>query len=293
MYVKEWRMPWTERPLTARLGIELSGLTISAGLGEDDRKAIYDATARHGVTLIRGQALGDEDIYDLATTIGDELVQIQFLKDAPPHARGVIPLRNIDADGKLLPADDWNVQQNRANELWHTDLSFQKPRATLSMLYSRIIPPDGGDTEFCDTRLLWESMSDEERAILTGLNCTHWGFHSRKKFGFTDLPQEVLDRYPPIERPLIVEHRPSGRTALTIGAYVASVVGMDTERSESLLDELVTRATVPENVYVHRWRVGDLLLWDNRCMLHRATPWDLTAHARDMRGVRLFDAAHP
>ena len=285
-------MPWTERSLTPRFGVELSGMTISPELGEADRKAVYAATAKHGVTVIRGQSLSDEDIYDFATSIGDELVQVQFLKDAPPHARGVIPLRNIDAEGNLLPADDWNVQQNRANELWHTDLSFQKPRATLSMLYSRIVPPEGGDTQFCDTRLLWESLPAREQAHLAGLTCTHWGFHSRRKFGLADMPQEVIDRYPPVERPLVHPHRPTGRTALTIGAYVASVGGMGDE-SGAFLDEMVARATVPDHVYTHRWRVGDLLLWDNRCMIHRATPWDLSRHPRDMRGVRLFDAANP
>jgi alpha-ketoglutarate-dependent 2,4-dichlorophenoxyacetate dioxygenase len=285
-------MPWTRKKLAPRLGIELLGLTISPALGPADREAVYAATAEHGVTLIRGQSLRDEDIYDFASSIGDEMVQIQFLKDQPAHARGVIPLRNIDAEGNLLPADDWNVQQNRANELWHTDLSFQKPRATLSMLYARIVPPEGGDTQFCDTRLLWEAMTDDERASLSALRCTHWGFHSRRKFGFTDLPQEALDRYPPIERPLVCPHRPSGRTALTIGAYVASVEGME-DASEAFLDDLVARATVPANVYSHRWRAGDLLLWDNRCMIHRATPWDLARHARDMRGVRLFDPANP
>lgn len=283
-------MPWTARPLTPRFGVELSGLTISPALAQTDRRAIYDATADHGVAVIRGQALGDEDIYDLAMSLGDEMWEIQFLAYAPPHARGVIPLRNIDADGKLLAADDWNVQQNRANELWHCDMTFQKPRATLSMLYSRIIPPEGGDTHFCDTRLLWESLSAEEKARLAGLNCTHWGVASRRKFGFDDMPQEAMDRYPPVERPLVYEHRE--RTALTIGAYVTTVDGMG-EASEAFHDDLLARATVPENVYIHRWQVGDLLLWDNRCMLHRATPWDLTRHARDMRGVRLFDAANP
>ncbi len=283
-------MPWTERPLTPRFGVELSGLTISSDLSDSARRAIYDLTAEHGVAVIRDQALGDEQIYDLAISLGDEMWESQFLADAPPHARGVIPLRNVDAAGRLLPANDWNVQQNRANELWHCDMTFQKPRATLSMLYARIIPPEGGDTQFCDTRLLWDSMSAQEQSRLANLSAIHWGVQSRRKFGFDDMPQEAMDRYPPVERPLVYPHR--GRTALTIGAYLSSIEGMG-EASDAFHDDLLARATVPENVYTHRWGVGDLLLWDNRCMIHRATPWNLTAHARDMRGVRLFDAAHP
>jgi alpha-ketoglutarate-dependent 2,4-dichlorophenoxyacetate dioxygenase len=252
-------MPWTENPLTPRLGVELSGLTISPDLAEADRKAVYAATARHGVTVIRGQSLGDDDIHDFAASLGDELWEIKLAAYAPTQARGVSPLRNVDDDGNLLPADDWNVQQNRANELWHCDMTFQKPRATLSMLYARIVPPEGGDTQFCDTRLLWESLA----------------------------PQEAMDGYPPVEWPLVHRDGPSGRTALTMGAYVTMVAGMDEARSQAFHDALLARATVPDHVYTHRWRVGDLLLWDNRCMLHRATAWDLTRHKRDMRGVRL------
>jgi alpha-ketoglutarate-dependent 2,4-dichlorophenoxyacetate dioxygenase len=286
-------MGWVERKLHPRFGVELEGVQVNFRLSETEYRAIYAATALHGVTLIRGQELSDEQIYDFVSALGDKLVQIQFLKDQPPHARGVIPLRNTDVDGNVLPADDWNVQQNRANELWHTDLAFQKPRASLSLLYAKVIPPSGGNTEYCDTRLFFEALPAQEQDELQRLSCTHWGFHSRKKFGFTDMPQEALDRYPPVDRPLVIEQPGTGRRALTIGSYAASIVGQDPVQSEALLERLLERATVPENVYSHRWQVGDLLLWDNRCMLHRATPFDYASFPRDMRAVRLFDPANP
>jgi alpha-ketoglutarate-dependent 2,4-dichlorophenoxyacetate dioxygenase len=286
-------MGWTERELHPNFGVELVGLDLRAGLGASDHGAIYETTRRHGLTVIRGQSLRDEEIHGFFSALGDEMVQMQFLQDQPPHARGVIPLRNIDDEGRLLPPDDWNVQQNRANELWHTDLTFQKPRATISLLYARTVPPEGGDTHYCDTRPFWESLGGEERRRLERLRCVHWGFHSRRKYGFTDMPPEALDRYPPIERPLVIEQPGTGRKALTIGSYAASVVGLDEREGERLLDDLLARATVAANVHSHRWRVGDLLLWDNRCMLHRATPFDYARHARDMRAARLFDPASP
>ena len=284
-------MPWTERRLSERVGIELTGERIAPGLSQADREAVRDATARHGVTVIPGQDLSDEDIYDFVASFGDKIVEVETAEGVPPHSRGVMPLGNVDKDGNILPADDWNVQQNLANELWHTDMTFVSPRASFSLLYGKTVPPEGGNTEFCDTRLFWETLPDAERARLSRLTCAHSVLHSRRKYGFTEWPQEVIDRFPPIARPMVNVQQSPGRTALPLAAYIQSIDGMTAEQSEALVEDLTARATVPANVYSHRWRAGDLLLWDNRCMMHRATPFDMTAHARDLRAVRLCDPA--
>ncbi len=282
-------MPWTERKLTERVGIELSGTRIGPSLSQADRLAVRDATARHGVTIVRDQQLSDEDIYDLVASFGDRIVEVETADGVPPHSRGVMPLGNVDQDGNILPADDWNVQQNLANELWHTDMTFVTPRASFSLLYGKTVPSEGGNTEFCDTRLFWESLPEDERARLSRLTCAHSVLHSRRKYGFTEWPQEVIDRFPPIVRPMVNLQRSTGRTALTLAAYIQSIDGMTTQESEALVADLTARATVADNVYSHRWRAGDLLLWDNSCMMHRATPFDMTVHARDLRAVRLCD----
>jgi alpha-ketoglutarate-dependent 2,4-dichlorophenoxyacetate dioxygenase len=284
-------MPWTQRRLTGRVGIELLGEQIGPALSAADRQAARDATAEHGVTVIRDQQLSDEAIHDFFVSLGGKIVEPQAQDGVPPATRGVMPLGNVGEDGKLLPADDWNVQQNLANELWHTDMTFVTPRATFSLLYSLTVPPEGGNTEFCDTRLFWESLSADEQQRLSALRCAHSVIHSRRKFGFTEWPPELVDRYPPVERPLVMVQPATGRTALTLAAYIQRVEGMTEAESEALVEDLTARATVPDNVYSHRWRAGDLLIWDNSCMMHRARPFDMTVHARDLRAARLCDPA--
>lgn len=282
-------MPWTERKLTERLGIELSGERIGPALSPADREAVRAATARHGVTVIRDQQLSDEQIYDFFVSLGDRIVEVEALEGVPPAERGVMRLGNVDRQGNLLPADDWNMQQNIANEQWHTDMTFLPNRATLSLLYALAVPPEGGNTEFCDTRLFWETLDDAERAWLSTLTCAHSVIHSRKLMGF-DWPAEGVDRFPPISRPLVMVQEATGRTALTLAAYIQSTEGMTDAESQAFVDRLIDRATAPENVYSHEWRAGDLLIWDNSCMMHRARPFDMAVHARDLRAARLCEA---
>ncbi len=156
-------MPWTERKLTQKgVGIELTGLRLGPDLSPADRKAVYDATVRHGVTVLPGQDLSDDDIFEFAASLEDQVVEVENFEGVP-DAR-VTPLGNIDLYGNRVPVDDWVLQQNRANELWHIDTTFMTPRASISMLYGRIVPPEGGNTEFCDTRLLmWRPCPDSER----------------------------------------------------------------------------------------------------------------------------------
>lgn len=286
-------MPLSKHLIGPGFGIELQGVEIGADIDADDLRQIYALTAEYGVTVIRGQRLEDEQLHTFMASLGEPVVALKSDADLPVHRRCVVPISNVDEHGQLLPQNDWNVQQNRANELWHTDLTFQKPRASLSMLYARTIPPEGGDTDYCDTRLLWETMTADEQGRLAQLVCRHDGFTSRRRYGIRDWPQELLDSYPPVDRPLVTPHTFTRRHALTIGSYVDRVLGMPAEESERLLQELLERATAPAFVYSHRWAEDDLILWDNRATLHRATPFDLTRYPRDMRGARLFDPLNP
>lgn len=285
-------MGWKIRPLKPDFAAELTGQQISEA-NTEERRDLYVSVMRYGVTVIPRQRLDDRGLQEFASSLPDPVVYLTAIKGISAQCSGVIPLTNLsDVDGSVLPADDRTVEQNRANELWHTDLTFQQPRATLSMLYARRVPHEGGETEFCDTRLFWEALESEEQAVLRGHHCTHWGPYSRRKYGFVDWKPPASFAFPPVVRPMTFDHPRTGRTSLTIGSYVQQVNDLTEEQSQALLDRLIERATIPARVYAHRWSAGDLLLWDNRAMLHRARPFDLH-EPRDMRAVRLYDPLHP
>lgn len=281
-------MAWNERPLTRRFGLELSGQRIDADLPQAERGAVYDAVMRHGLVVVTGQALSDEAYVEFAESIG-EVNPTPNVEGVP--ASRVLPISNIDAEGNRLPPDDWWVRQNMANELWHTDLTFMRPRATVSLLYGREVPPTGGNTEFCDLRLAFEALPPAEQARLERLTGHHSIMHSRATYGFDEWSREEQKRFPPIRRSLVSLHRESGRKALLLASHIETIDGYDAAATAALVGELMARATAPENCYSHRWSEGDLLLWDNRCVMHRATPFDLANHRRDMRALRLIDLA--
>jgi alpha-ketoglutarate-dependent taurine dioxygenase len=167
-----------------------------------------------------------------------------------------------------------------------------RPRASISILYGRVVTTANGNTEFCDMRLAWEALSPAEQAELASLTACHTLWQSRRKYG-TDkgFNEDDRNRYPPVERPLVDVHRPSGRKALMVGSNIASLGDLDEAASAALLVRLTEQATVPAHIYSHRWTTGDLLLWDNRCVLHRAAAYDVATQPRDLRAVRLFEAA--
>jgi alpha-ketoglutarate-dependent 2,4-dichlorophenoxyacetate dioxygenase len=280
-------MPWQERELTGAFGVELTGAKIGPELSKADRRAVYDATARFGVCVLPGQSLSDDEIYDFADSLEDEVV-IDTPLEGLPFSR-VLPLGNVGPDGKLLPADDWVLSQNLANEMWHVDRTFMVPRATVSLLFGKTVPSEGGNTEFCDTRLFWDSLADAERERLSGMNCSHSLIHSRKRYGFGDWTPEALERFKSVERPLVARQERTGRMALTLASHIHSIEGLSDAEAIALVDDLIERATVPGNVYSHHWCKGDMLLWDNRSVMHRARPYDAALHARDVRAIRLYD----
>jgi alpha-ketoglutarate-dependent 2,4-dichlorophenoxyacetate dioxygenase len=282
-------MGWTERKLTEVFGAALTGQRIGPDLPMTERRAVYDAVTRYGVVVLPGQDLSDDDIDDFASSLGSPIM-IPSAADEPPVA--VRPFGNIDKDGNFIPRNSAYGLNQLANMMWHIDSTYQKPRATISMLYGITIPPEGGNTEFCDMRRAWELLSPEEQAELESLTAHHSIAHSRALAGFTDWPEgydEFLQRIP---RPLVAAHPDTGRKALLTASHIETLTpGYDRDETVAFVAELIRRATVPENCYSHRWAKGDFLLWDNRCVMHRATPFHEDRDVREMRTVRLMDTA--
>jgi alpha-ketoglutarate-dependent 2,4-dichlorophenoxyacetate dioxygenase len=206
--------------------------------------------------------------------------------------REIFDISNLDDDGRILDADDQRATYQQGNQLWHTDSSFRQKSATWSMLHARIVPPDGADTEFVDTRVAYEALPAAMRAKLDGLIAEHSIWHSRAKLGGYVPSEEERQSRPPAQHPLVRLHPGSGRKALYIASHASHILGMPVDEGRALLDELVAHATQPQFVYAHKWRVGDLLIWDNRCTLHRATPYESQAYVRDLRRTTIIDSAY-
>lgn len=283
-------MGWTTRKLTPHFGLELSGHQLNdPELPQAERDAVLDAATRHGVVLVSGQDLDDEQMLAFAASLGVIMEGPGYASDdRVPRGQRIFRLTNLDDAGNILPAGDWMVRQNKGNELWHIDSTYMKPKHHISLFYGKVCPPEGANTEYCDLRLAWESLSAEEQTFLEGRVAAHSLLHSRKLMGFDEWSEEDLNRFRPVDRPLVGADA-SGRKALWIASHILSITGMEDDEAVALVADLTRRAATPERCYSHKWREGDLLIWDNRAVMHRATPFAETTYPRDMRTCRLVD----
>jgi alpha-ketoglutarate-dependent 2,4-dichlorophenoxyacetate dioxygenase len=176
-----------------------------------------------------------------------------------------------------------------ATRLWHTDSSYKKPAAKFSLLYCSAIPDWGGETEFADMRAAFDALPERLRAEAEGRSAEHYVHHSRATLGFSPSPEDLAGAIPPATWPLVRTHAGSGRKLLYIGSHATQIVGLSVPEGRVLLQDLLEHATQRQFVYAHRWRPGDLVMWDNRAVLHRGRRYDLT-QPRDMRRSTVEDA---
>lgn len=271
------------RSLHPLFGAEVIGVDLSDA---DSAGTVEEAVGRCGLLLIREVEFDDAGLARFAARFGP----LQNMSRNPDAPREIIRVSNIAEDGRLKTADDATRRQHDANRLWHADSSFLAPGATYSFLHACIVPDEGGDTEFCDGRVAWEALSPERQRELRPLVAEHSILHSMRLVG-VDAPAFSAASAPPIRRRLVRRHAPSGREALVIPSHVERVDGLGYEQGQALVRELTAIAAAPERIYRHRWRARDLLIWDNRCMLHRATAYRAFDAPRDLRSCRVLDVA--
>ena len=279
-------MSITITPVGQDFACEIGGIDLRQPASPQDIAAIRSAMDRYAVSFFRDQFISDEQQIAFSRLFGN-------LENSPNFGRGngesvrmkfaeLFDVSNLDENGEMLAEDDRRRSYRIANLMWHTDSSFQPGGAGYSLLSARITPERGADTQFADMRGAYDRLPDSLRADIDDLVVEHSTFYSRSLAGYQFTPEE-LQRRKPTKQYLVQTHSGSGRRSLLLASHASQVLGMPLEEGRALLRDLIERATVPELVYQHAWQPGDLVIWDNRCTMHRATPFDEHAVKRDLR----------
>ena len=261
------------------LGARVEGVALSA-LVDAEWALIERAFHQYALLIFPGQHLAPTAQEDFARRFGE----IEILVEG----RRSIAISNRGEQGQPIREDSVFMQLLRGNEGWHTDSSYMPLAAKASVLSAQVLPPHGGETEWADMRAAYDALAPALRARVDGLAAHHSLFYSQARIG---AQAQVGDYYgfnagdAPL-RPLVKVHPVTGRRALFIGRHACNIPGMESQASEALLDGLMDFACQPPRVYTHRWQAGDVAVWDNRCLLHRARPYDYT-QARVMTHTRV------
>jgi len=257
------------QPLAAADGIEITDLDLSRPLTEAARARVLDTFRAHPILVFRGQSLTKEQQYDFTLNFGEiESQHVNRLIDAERYA-AVHMVCNLDENGN--PSE---VLRERGNYFWHSDKSYHAVPSLLTMLHAVELPPRGGQTQFANTALAYAALPDAMKARLAGLRAVHSWEASRINCGGRPATEEQKRERPPVDHPIARTHPDTGMKALYLGNHTSHILGMPEAEGRALLMELRDHATQAAFVYSHHWQQGDLVLWDNRCLLHRALPHD-------------------
>jgi alpha-ketoglutarate-dependent 2,4-dichlorophenoxyacetate dioxygenase len=278
-------MTLTVRPLHPLFAAELLGANLREEPSPELVDTVEQAMAQYAVLVIRDQHIGDEEHIRFSRAFGPlELPPNLGMPSAKKRLRRELyDASNLDEDGKVLALDSPRRKYNRGNELFHTDSSFNDLPTKWSLLLAHVLPPEGGNTEFIDLRAVYADLPAETKRRLDGVVAEHYLWHSRERGGFSTVTEEMKRLMPPVHHP-VVRTAADGRPTLYIGAHASHVVGWQIDEGRALLDELLTRAADAQYIYSHEWCDGDLVIWDDRCTLHRAGPFDdRLRYPRDLR----------
>jgi alpha-ketoglutarate-dependent 2,4-dichlorophenoxyacetate dioxygenase len=274
------------RPLHPDFGVEILSVDLSDPLGNSRFAEIETAVERYSVVLFRAQSLDDDSQLAFSRQFGElEYGHVAYGRDGSIEFIGRIG--NIDREGRQLPSRHKDVVFSTGNEMWHTDSSFRKIPARLSISYAYEVTPDGGELEFVSTRSAYRRLPPDLKETIAKLVAIHDYDYSRSKVGKDVVSASLAASLPPVAQKLVRTNHVTGEKNYYVGSHARSIEGWRDEDTRALLDDLVARATTPEYRYQHRWQVGDLLIWDNRCILHRGMPYDADRHRRRMHQTRV------
>jgi alpha-ketoglutarate-dependent 2,4-dichlorophenoxyacetate dioxygenase len=287
-------MSITVSPITPTFAAEIGDVDLSRPLADDDFEAIQDAFWKYGVLVFADQHLTPGQHLAFSAKWGAVEKERTLDPKATPmrYSGEFADISNLAADGKIWGETSRQRMYKAGNKLWHTDSSFKRLPSLCSLLYSRTIAPVGGHTEFADQRAAYDALPAQMKAKLHGLIAEHWIVHSRRRSGFSEFNEDEMKRLPPVPQVLVRTIPQNGRKSLYVASHAGRIFGMSDEEGRALIDELIAHTTQRQFVYTHRWRPHELVMWDNRCTMHRGTDYDDLRWVRDMARVTISDVAN-
>lgn len=274
------------RPLTPSIGAELIGIDLREDMDDDLFEAVYRDFLKHQVLLLGAQDLPPGDQVRFARRFGQVQIHVMNQYHADGHPE-LYRLSNLDDQGRPN-----GRHPDKGTLEWHTDGSWQRVTGQATIIYSELVPKAGGETHFCDMYGAYERLPAEWKARIEGLRAVHnLDFSRTRRHGEDPMTEEQKRKVPPVDHPIVRTHPETGRKCLFLGDHAEYVVGMDYAAGRALIDELNSLAVHPDLTYEHRWTPGQLMVWDNRCLLHRATAFDMAREGRVIRRCTVLGEA--
>ncbi|MGH8663988.1 MAG: TauD/TfdA dioxygenase family protein [Burkholderiales bacterium] len=281
----------TFRPLHPLFAAEVDGIDLRRADTPQLLDRIRAGMDQYAVLVFRDQPLTDADQLAFAQRLDGALhtrTGISALQKNRFGNEALTDISNVSDRGEVMPADDRRRAYSLANRLWHTDASFQDPPGRYSMLHARVVPPVAADTEYADMRAAYDELPDAIKGRIAGLQAHHSIAYSRQTLGF-EFSEDEKEHLKGAVQPLVRTLPRTGRKSLYLASHAFRILGWPVPDGRLLLKDLMEHATQRKFVYRHAWRVGDLVIWDNRCTMHRATPFEDLEYRRELRRVTTLD----
>jgi alpha-ketoglutarate-dependent 2,4-dichlorophenoxyacetate dioxygenase len=277
-------------PVQGDFVARLTGLDLSRPLDEGDFGQVRDAFHRYAVVVFPEQALTDDEQIAFSERFGPLEVSLRKDRQRRIDNPRISDISNVDEKDRVFDPDDERAIYNAGNRLWHSDSSFKRVPAMASLLSGREVPPEGGETEYADLRGAWDALPADRKRGLESLVAEHSFVYSRGLIGYDQFTDAERAAVPPVPQAVVRTHPATGRKSLYLGSHASHILGQPVEEGRALLRELLEFATQPQFVYRHVWRQHDLVMWDNRCALHRGRPWDERRYRRVMHRTTVAGA---
>lgn len=276
------------KPLHPLFVAEITGVDLTVPVEREDFSAIWDAFNQHQILVFRDQPFDDTTQIAFSRNFG----ALETMEAHPGNSFNpghIAVMTNLDGQGNLLPLTHPSMIHRLRNEAWHTDSSFKSVASLCSLLSGRMVPPVGGNTDFASARAAYAAFPDARKPALEGLTAIHH-VTEPKEINDAAYNEEQKQRLT-VTHPLIRSNPVNGHRNFYVGSHAQEIVGMARDAGTALLDELTAFCTQPQFVYSHPWRQHDLVIWDNRCALHRATTFDKTKYRRKLHRTTVVGKA--